>query len=143
MTSSNTMTLEQIVYTFQAVTDYDTLHDSIVEDIEDTRLNKEYGDRACDMPGMGYHYVLDTKHYTLLELADLAAHYRQKLDALMAEDPEVSSGWRTWDILEYITGSDSLVAPPGVAVVTNDTIDSYAYPTISEYAQNNPVITIA
>lgn len=143
MSDPRTMTLKQIIRVFQELTDYDTLHDSIVEDIEDTRLDKVSNDRVCDMPGMGYHYVLDTEHYTLLELAEVAAHFRERIDtlnALMENDP---GEWRTWDILEYVTGSDSLVAPPGVAVVTNDTINSYAYPTISEYAQNNPVITIA
>lgn len=143
MIDPRAMTLEQIVFVFQELIDYDTLHDSIAEDIQDTRLDKPSDDRVCDMPGMGYHYVLDTERYTRLELAEVAARFRERLDtlnALMEDDPD---GWRTWDILEYVTGSDSLDAPPGVAVVTNDTINSYAYPTISEYAQNNPVITIA
>lgn len=140
-----TMTIEQITGVFWDMLNYDTLHDSIAEDIDDTRLDKGDGPSVGDMPGMGFHYVLDTNHYTMPELAHLAAHYRQKIDtlnALMENVPEVTAEWRTWDILEYITGSDNLVAPPGVTVVTHDTINSYAYPTISEYAQNNPVHTI-
>lgn len=138
------MNIENIIDVFREITDRDILHDSIAEDIEDAQLNKNNTPRARDMPGMGFHYVLDTKHYTLPELAHIAATYRRQLDNLntiMENNPEAE--WRTWDILEYITGSDNLVAPPGVAVVTHDTIDSYAYPTISEYAQDNPVHTIA